>query len=285
LLREYLFNKIINMKRKVQLTESQLVGLIKRAINEQNQGKIESKIGGGWCHMKAWDQGKSRFIEGPLIKCSDLGEDGEPLPHVLEKAKTGGKMIAAGTSLLYYDKYKENGMKPSENIANKVAELLKNAFTGPLKQGKSHKDNFIQYLGSKYGSIGGWEKRLGFFIQPETYPNIWKDLQTVLGENGIYLYTKNGPEGTEIHLSDSPTKNANKGSISKTSNVEFKSCTGTYKKGCKSETIKKVQNCLGLVADGKFGSKTEAKLKSVDPKFATSFTDKDVETICNFFHR
>lgn len=58
-------------------------------------------------------------------------------------------------------------------------------------------------------------------------------------------------------------------------------CTGTYKRGCKSEVIKKVQGCLGgLGLDGKFGPNTEKELKSKFPQFATSFTDKDVDTIC-----
>lgn len=58
----------------------------------------------------------------------------------------------------------------------------------------------------------------------------------------------------------------------------YKDCAGSYSKGCKSEAIKKVQGCLGLVTDGKFGPKTEAALKS---KGFTSFTDADVDKICN----
>jgi len=40
----------------------------------------------------------------------------------------------------------------------------------------------------------------------------------------------------------------------------YKSCSGTYEKGCKSDVIAKVQGCLGLVTDGKFGPKTQAAL-------------------------
>lgn len=57
----------------------------------------------------------------------------------------------------------------------------------------------------------------------------------------------------------------------------YKDCAGSYSKGCKSEAIKKVQGCLGLVQDGKFGPKTEAALKS---KGFTSFTDAEVDKIC-----
>lgn len=58
----------------------------------------------------------------------------------------------------------------------------------------------------------------------------------------------------------------------------YKSCTGSYTKGCKSDAIAKVQGCLGLVTDGKFGPKTEAALKA---KGFSSFTDAEVDKICN----
>jgi hypothetical protein len=57
----------------------------------------------------------------------------------------------------------------------------------------------------------------------------------------------------------------------------YKPCTGTYQKGCKSDVIAKVQGCLGLVTDGKFGPKTQAALSG---KGFTTFTDADVTKIC-----
>jgi hypothetical protein len=55
-------------------------------------------------------------------------------------------------------------------------------------------------------------------------------------------------------------------------------CT-TYSVGCKSDAISKVQACLGgLVTDGKYGSKTQAKLKEIG---YNSFTDSDIDKICN----
>ena len=57
----------------------------------------------------------------------------------------------------------------------------------------------------------------------------------------------------------------------------YKSCSGTYEKGCKSDTIAKVQGCLGLVTDGKFGPKTQAALSA---KGFTTFKDADVAKIC-----
>jgi len=58
----------------------------------------------------------------------------------------------------------------------------------------------------------------------------------------------------------------------------YRNCSGTYKKGCKSDVITKVQGCLGLTADGKYGNKTHEKLNSMG--FA-NFTDADVDKICD----
>jgi hypothetical protein len=64
---------------------------------------------------------------------------------------------------------------------------------------------------------------------------------------------------------DAPIKTGGKG-VAKTGGAKtggaFKSCSEQMpiKYGCKNETIKKVQACLGLVTDGKFGPKTKQAL-------------------------
>jgi hypothetical protein len=68
------------------------------------------------------------------------------------------------------------------------------------------------------------------------------------------------------------------GSGSGSSSGGYRDCSGTYSYGCKSDVIAKVQGCLGgLVADGKFGPKTQSALKT---KGFDSFTDADVNKIC-----
>lgn len=68
------------------------------------------------------------------------------------------------------------------------------------------------------------------------------------------------------------------GSGSGSSSGGYRDCSGTYSYGCKSDVIAKVQGCLGgLVADGKFGPKTQSALKT---KGFDSFTDADVDKIC-----
>lgn len=58
-------------------------------------------------------------------------------------------------------------------------------------------------------------------------------------------------------------------------------CSGTYHKGCKSSngTIAKVQGCLGIGTDGKFGSITQRKVKEKIGK--TVFTNDDVKNLCD----
>ena len=58
----------------------------------------------------------------------------------------------------------------------------------------------------------------------------------------------------------------------------YKACSGTYSKGCISDVISTVQSCVGLVTDGKYGPKTDAKLKELG---YNSFKDEDVNKICN----
>jgi uncharacterized membrane protein len=86
-------------------------------------------------------------------------------------------------------------------------------------------------------------------------------------------------EDTEVLLTPEEQKKggggSGKGGGSKTGG--YKPCSGTYSKGCKSDTIAKVQGCLGLVTDGKFGPKTQAALSG---KGFTTFTDDDVTKIC-----
>jgi hypothetical protein len=82
-------------------------------------------------------------------------------------------------------------------------------------------------------------------------------------------------EDTEVMLTPEEQKKGGGGGGSRTGG--YKPCSGTYAKGCKSDTIAKVQGCLGLVTDGKFGPKTQAALSG---KGFTTFTDADVTKIC-----
>jgi uncharacterized membrane protein YgcG len=99
----------------------------------------------------------------------------------------------------------------------------------------------------------------------------------------IYRPIRNCVEDSLLGLQDeAPTTDGGNtgggGGGGSTGGGGYKDCAGSYTKGCKAEAIKKVQGCLGLVADGKFGPKTEAALKA---KGFSSFTDAEVDKICN----
>jgi hypothetical protein len=81
-------------------------------------------------------------------------------------------------------------------------------------------------------------------------------------------------EDTEIVVTPEGNDNADGG---KPTTGGYKDCAGSYSFGCKADAIAKVQGCLGLVADGKFGPKTQTALTA---KGFTSFTDAEVDKIC-----
>lgn len=63
--------------------------------------------------------------------------------------------------------------------------------------------------------------------------------------------------------------------------TSYQSCSGVYRKGCKSDVIAKVQGCLGgLSQDGKFGPKTEDRLNEKHSELGGIFRDSEVDKIC-----
>jgi hypothetical protein len=108
----------------------------------------------------------------------------------------------------------------------------------------------------------------------------------------IYRPIRNVVEDALLSIKDEQveedcTKNPNqekckgKGGGKKTTS-SYKTCSSPYKLGCISDSIRKIQGCLGLVSDGKFGPKTQTALKNKfpDKTFYQQFTDSDVEIIC-----
>ena len=69
-----------------------------------------------------------------------------------------------------------------------------------------------------------------------------------------------------------------------TGKAKYTPCeAGKYVRGCKSETVKKVQACLEMPAKyhtGNFGPITQGELQKKFPDLAKGFTDKDVDVIC-----
>lgn len=63
--------------------------------------------------------------------------------------------------------------------------------------------------------------------------------------------------------------------------IEYKSCSGTYKLGCKdvdNNVVWQLQGCLGIKQTGKFGPNTESSLKEKTGN--TSIDEREVWTLC-----
>lgn len=63
----------------------------------------------------------------------------------------------------------------------------------------------------------------------------------------------------------------------------YKSCTGFNQLGCKSESIKKVQECLGLELTGNFDNLMYNKLGNYG--WQNGFNDSDVSRVCNLIKK
>jgi uncharacterized protein YcfJ len=101
---------------------------------------------------------------------------------------------------------------------------------------------------------------------PEEWKMFTRPLEGIIEDSEIVLTPEEQEQADGVSNSGGSTTSG------------YKSCSGTYSYGCKSDAIKTVQGCLSLVTDGKFGPKTQAALKA---KGFDSFTDADVNKICS----
>lgn len=117
---------------------------------------------------------------------------------------------------------------------------------------------------SRFGSL--YEDLDGDIDGTDWKKYVWAPMQTIIEKSASEI----DPEGDN--------KNQDGGT---STGGGYKDCSGSYSEGCKAEAIKKVQGCLGFTGksiDGKFGPNTKAALSA---KGITSFTDADVDKICN----
>tara|TARA_B110000503_G_scaffold38335_1_gene62889 strand:+ start:2033 stop:3016 length:984 start_codon:yes stop_codon:yes gene_type:complete len=122
-------------------------------------------------------------------------------------------------------------------------------------------------------------------IDPSLKKLDWKSLVkkgAVLGLSVGALYyiykLSHKDEPPIVGLEDEAPKDTE--DVIKTDNARYRNCDNvtTYTKGCKTEKIKQLQTCLGLVPDGKFWEKTQAAL--VAKGYKNGFTDADIPKIC-----
>ena len=114
---------------------------------------------------------------------------------------------------------------------------------------------------ARYGSL--YEDLDGDIDGTDWKTYVWAPMQTIIEKSAEKLEEVKPIKG---------------GGGSSSGSGGYKACKGTYSKGCISDVISTVQSCVGLVTDGKYGPKTDAKLKELG---YNSFSDADVNKICN----
>ena len=181
----------------------------------------------------------------------------------------------------FFNSCSSQKLKPTTSDSEIVSavELINNAIEGlgtdedAIKSAISSMKNVgdLCALKTKYDSRFGdlYEDLDGDIDGTDWKTYVWSPMQTII-EKSI----------SEVDPSGEGKKGGGKTGGGKTGGGTggYKLCSGTYKKGCKSDVIAKVQGCLGLTTDGKFGPKTNAALSD---KGFTTFTDKDVDKICS----
>ncbi len=136
---------------------------------------------------------------------------------------------------------------------------------------------FVKYYNSHSDSGNLFDDLDGDIDAEDEWKQIYRPIRNCV-EDSLLTIKDEVEEDCKSNPNQSKCKavvNNNKsggGSVSK-----YKDCSGTYTYLCKAKPIETVQACLGLVPDGKYGPKTQAKLKSMGYE---SFKDSDINKIC-----
>lgn len=133
----------------------------------------------------------------------------------------------------------------------------------------------VNKYNSDYGDL--YDDLDGDIDSPSEWKEIYRPLRDCV-EDSLLTIKDDTVEQDCKKNPNQPKCQSSKQNPNKTGGTKYKSCTGTYSINCKADAISTVQACVGLNPDGKFGPKTEAKLKELG---YTSFKDADVTTICS----
>jgi hypothetical protein len=145
---------------------------------------------------------------------------------------------------------------------------------GAFKSLKTASDfcTLVARFNRDYGSEGDLLEWLdGDFDATDEWEQIYRPIRDVVEDTLLSIKDDTIEEKCKANPEDPACKKKTGGGSG------YKPCTGTYQYGCMSDIIAKVQGCLKLATDGKFGPKTKAALAA---KGFTTFTDADVDKIC-----
>jgi hypothetical protein len=181
------------------------------------------------------------------------------------------------TTIFFRAVYVEERAKIVYDNINKL--VGKKYYDDISKECKTAKNEFIEQFKTRANQGG---------LIFSTNGNIIEVIDEALGEPGVensvkaqkYLNAAKTTLTTKEVIPTPTPKKGDKPKPKKSGTGGYKACTGTYSMRCMTDPsgpIGKVQSCLDLVADGKYGPKTNAKLKELG---YNSFKDSDVDTIC-----
>ena len=175
----------------------------------------------------------------------------------------------------------ERGVSDSEirNLSDQLYDAMEGVGTdeavvyGTFKSLKTVSDfcALVTRFNKDYGSEGDLLEWLDDdFDQTSEWMQIFRPLRDIVEDTLLSIKDEEKPVPEDPELKKKK----------KSGTGGYKACTGTYSMRCMTDpsgSIGKVQACLGLVADGKYGPKTNTKLKELG---YNSFQDSDVDIIC-----
>lgn len=309
--KDELFRALLLMKYDTKKTLSENKENIKNTLNEDVPGvAVGSAVGGAGLGVGAAALGAGTLAGGSvgttaMAVGSALGAASGGAALALGAAVLGGAAAVAVVPLAYWLITKDNGADRVKKFfdmcsTNKNIEKLERKINdGTIRDIADSIYDSIEGVGTDEESLfQSFNKvsegtasdvcRLVSYYNTE-YGDLWDDLDSDIDAesewNKIYRPLRNCVEDSLLKLKEQDpvqqcppgTKLVNGKCVG--GGGSWKDCKGTYTRGCKSDVIAKVQKCLGLTPDGKFGPKTDAALKSKG--FTNGFTDEDVTKICN----
>ena len=191
-------------------------------------------------------------------------------PDVIEKVMGGNiakDFKTIGSDSKTFTKATEEIVAASGKSEKEIKQLIKqdSFFTkkkkyftdlfNKLKSGGISKETLQRWKQKGFLNSAGkisWKKVALWAVAIGVGYNVLKDM---LNKNGVPI------DNTDTGGGTGGSGGGTGGSGGGTGGSAFKECTDfPYKKGCSSSVVSEVQKCLGLSADGKFGSKTEQAL-------------------------
>lgn len=150
----------------------------------------------------------------------------------------------------------------SDNIEDAI-----NDTTLGIKGGTDEEKLFAQFKQLQDGTASDFCAFVAYYNSHSDSGDLFDDLDSDIDAESewkqIYRPIRNCVEDSLLTIKDeAPKDNTKTGGGTGKTGGKYKACSEQMpiKYGCKNETIKKVQACLGLVTDGKFGPKTKQSL-------------------------